>query len=226
MLPIVRLSIADQVYERLRSQIVTGEIPSGSLLSIDDISRQIENTSKTPVRDALNRLRGEGLVVGTGAGKLQVVKLMPDQITQICELRCALEILGLKWGFDNLCRAKLDKTLSTLLGIREDIRQGRLENWDRDDIEFHATIISASENLWLVRIYSQLSDLINITRHMFRSTERHKQSCEEHIAIVDALLEKDLESSTRLLTAHIESLEQYLLSSCSQSAVGEGRLRI
>jgi DNA-binding GntR family transcriptional regulator len=215
--------MGDQIYEMLKSQIIKGEIPSGSVLSIDDISRKIQNASKTPVRDALNRLRGEGLIVGTDTGKVQVVKLTPDQITKVCELRSALEILGLRWGFDNLSNAKLEESLNILAGIREEIRQGRIQDWDQEDINLHELIISASNNLWLARIYSQIRNLIDITRNMFRSTERHTQSCEEHIAIVSALIKKDLESSIQLLTTHIDNLRQHLLSNYSQSSVSEER---
>jgi len=124
MLRIVRANMGDQIYEMLKSKILKGEIHSGSVLTIDEITGQIQNSSRTPVRDALNRLRGEGLLVTTDTGKLQVIKLTADQIAQICELRCALEVLGLRWGFVNLCKARMEKEIDTLMEIREGMKAG------------------------------------------------------------------------------------------------------
>jgi len=223
MLRIVRANMGDQIYEMLKSKILKGEIHSGSVLTIDEITGQIQNSSRTPVRDALNRLRGEGLLVTTDTGKLQVIKLTADQIAQICELRCALEVLGLRWGFVNLCKARMEKEIDTLMEIREGMKAGSIQNWDREDNDFHEMIISASNNEWLSRIYSQLRHLIDVTRHMFWRTERVKQTCEEHITIVTALISGDLESSIESLTRHIDNLKQYLLSRYSQSSVDEGK---
>lgn len=204
-------SIGDQIYELIKSQILTGEIASGAILSIDGLAKTIKNASRTPVRDAVNRLKGEGLVVSSETGKLQVIRLAREQIVQIYELRADLEILGLKWGYRNIDKQDLQEQLDFLEELEKEVYEGRIDRWEKTDIKLHELIIASSGNQWLERVYSQLRNIVTITMQMFKTLERIVQTYEDHKEILRTLISGDLKSAQEILTEHISGQLRFIL---------------
>jgi len=201
-----RYKIADQVYDLLKTQILKGTLASGEEISVDELARKL-NTSKTPVREALNRLRGEGLVVETDRGKMSVIKLSSEEVAHICELRAALETLALKWGFQNIPQEKLQENLKMLQEAKKHLEKGDSEYFLRADSILHNLIVTSPDNPWLARVISQVRNLVEITRNMFPSLERYKTSIHEHILIVESLLRGDKDMAIKNLNSHIEHVK-------------------
>ena len=86
------ISIADQVFEILEKDILTGVYTRGELLTETKLSEKL-GVSRTPIREALRRLEQERLVVGTSRG-MRVVGLDTRDIEDIYEIRIRVEGLA------------------------------------------------------------------------------------------------------------------------------------
>ncbi len=97
---IKRLSLVDQVYEKLRERIVTLEIPFGSKLNVSRLQEEY-GVSSTPVREALNRLRNDGLIEIENNVGAKVIDLTEDDVRQIQELSYAYQIVAARNALRN-----------------------------------------------------------------------------------------------------------------------------
>ncbi len=88
-----RLSLVDQVYEKLREQIVTLKIPFGSKLNVSKLQEEY-GVSSTPVREAMNRLLNDGLIEFENNVGARVIDLTDDDVRQVQELSLAYEMLA------------------------------------------------------------------------------------------------------------------------------------
>ncbi len=93
MAQIMKLSLVDQVYEKLRDQIVTLQIPFGAKLNVSRLQEEY-GVSSTPVREALNRLLNEELIELENNVGARVIDLTPDDVRQIQELSLAYEMVA------------------------------------------------------------------------------------------------------------------------------------
>ncbi|MCD8152502.1 MAG: GntR family transcriptional regulator [Clostridiales bacterium] len=93
MAVIRRMSLVDQVYEKLRDQIVSLEIPFGSKLNVSKLQEEY-GVSSTPIREALNRLLNDGLIEFENNVGARVIDLTPDDVRQVQELSYAYKIVA------------------------------------------------------------------------------------------------------------------------------------
>ncbi len=100
MAAIKKLSLVDQVYEKLREQIITLQIPLGSKLNVSKLQEEY-GVSSTPVREALNRLLNDGLVVLENNVGARVIDLTDDDVRQVQELSLAYEMLAARNALRN-----------------------------------------------------------------------------------------------------------------------------
>ncbi|MCD8364818.1 MAG: GntR family transcriptional regulator [Clostridiales bacterium] len=100
MAVIKRLSLVDQVYEKLRERIVALEIPFGSKLNVSKLQEEY-GVSSTPVREALNRLLNDGLIEFENNVGARVIDFTPDDVRQVQELSYAYEIVAARNALRN-----------------------------------------------------------------------------------------------------------------------------
>lgn len=218
-----RYKIADQVYDILKARILKGILAPGQEISTDQLAKEL-NTSKTPIREALHRLKGERLIVDTDKGKISVIELSPEEVTQISELYAALQTLALKWGFAHIPREKIRENLKMLQEAKKDLEKGNPQYFLEADVILHDLIVAAPGNQWLTRIVSQVRGFIAIIRNMFPSVERYREAWRDHVAVVESILKGDRDSAIRNLNLHTEHVKNRLLASLKQKQ-GDDRPR-
>lgn len=212
---VYRYKMADQVYDILKGQILKGVLVPGEEISADQLARKL-NTSKTPVREALHRLKGERLVVDADKGKIIVIELSPEEVTQIGELYATLQTLALKWGFARIPREKLHENLKMLQEAKKNLEKGNPEYFLEADVILHDLIVAAPGNQWLIRIVTQVRNFIAIIRNMFPTMERYREAWHDHVAIVESILKGDRDSAIKNLNLHTEHVNNHLLASLKQ----------
>ncbi len=100
MAAINRLSLVDQVYDRLREQIVTLALPFGSKLNVSKLQEEF-GVSSTPVREALNRLHNDGLIEFENNVGARVIDFSEEDVRQMQELSFAYEMLAARNALRN-----------------------------------------------------------------------------------------------------------------------------
>ncbi len=195
------LSMADAVYEKLKTAIVRIQYEPGARLYEQELAETL-GISRTPLREALRRLESEGLVVRIPNGGVRVSGLSVIEVNEIYAIRLELEGLAAR-------QAAINMTPETVRELREVNRNSAL-SLSRDDYEslivygrlFHEIIHIAAGNRKNMQFLSQINTLIE--RYRYVSITRSRKSVGEHSRITGALAGGDAELAERLMQEHIE----------------------
>jgi DNA-binding GntR family transcriptional regulator len=194
---------SDDVYERLREAIVTGRARPNERLIEAELAERLQ-VSRTPIRESLQRLAAEGLVVSRRRGWV-VLEHTSTEIREIYEARAALEGYCARLAAERATAAQLKEIASLHRGdpkcILKSSRQHLVEVNDR----FHDAIVAAAQN-------ERLADMIRRNRTFYftfriaqlYSDEEADASIAGHLAIVRALLQRDSNRAERAMRAHID----------------------
>jgi DNA-binding GntR family transcriptional regulator len=118
-------SLTDLAHDRIRQLIVGGELPMGSELSEATLAAQL-GISKTPVREALLRLRVDGLIDIQPQRGTFVFSLTPEQVEEICVFREVVEVTAVRLAMERR-HAELAKCLQA--NVREMARARKARDW-------------------------------------------------------------------------------------------------
>lgn len=106
MAVIKRVSLVDQVYEKIRKKIINLEVPFGSKLNVSKLQEEY-GVSSTPVREALNRLLNEGLIEFENNVGASVIDITEEDVIEIQELEAAYEMAAVRYAMKKVDRDKM-----------------------------------------------------------------------------------------------------------------------
>lgn len=200
-------SLTDLVTEHLRRWIITGEMELGSKLSEAKIARELD-VSRTPVREAINRLEIEGLLNVEAQRGSFVFTLSPGELGKLCDARICLEAAALTTGIQSSSEA-LHAALSDILHQMDEARAANDDTRYIDlDAEFHLRIISAADNTFMTEAYNTMAPRMSALRHRLGRHPVHmEKSYREHCALLEAIRDKNLERALQILRSHIDRKE-------------------
>ncbi len=200
----VRANLAEQVYATLKGEIHDFQLVAGDRFSETELGSRL-GVSRTPVREALFRLRNEGFLdveakLGWFVKPIDFVKL-----EQLYDLRVVLELASLL----KLCnRAEDPPELEALKAIwlvpvAERLTDARLVG--ANDEQFHATLVRAAGNAEMARVHWDVTERIRIIRHLdFTRLDRVEATYGEHAKILRAVILRKADQAQLLLKTHIE----------------------
>jgi DNA-binding GntR family transcriptional regulator len=213
---IPRQSLFSAVANKLRDQIIRGEIAEGTQLRQDAIATQYQ-VSKIPVREALRQLEAEGLVIIVPNRGAVVPVLPPGDIEELFSIRCLLEPEVLKRSIPHLTEEDFSQAEAILKTFVNELRRDdRVSGWGRLNWEFHATLYSkANQPRFMATIRNINNSGERYTRLQLYLTHGIKRANEEHHRLLELCRERDVAAACKLLREHIEyagqSLKQVLL---------------
>jgi len=208
----INTTLADKIYQVLKKGVIYQEYQPGTRLVDQEIADQL-GVSRTPVREAVNRLAAEGLVSVISRRGVFVTELSEKDIKEIYEVREALEVLAMRLGVSLIT----DRDIATLQEISSQYHSAMLEDdylacYDLDR-QFHDQLIGISGNSLLAEMYKALSGKIQISRWKHcRDRERTEKSLHEHRLILQALQNRDAGEAILRLREHIGTVKVDLLT--------------
>ncbi len=197
-------SRAEELYELLRSAILTGELAPNERL-VEEAIANSASVSRTPVREAIHKLGMDGLVKTSNRGVV-VADFSAEELSELCSVRETLE--GLSARLAGSGRSDLD--LATLHGLIEETRDAT-ERGDVPELvelnhRFHETVWYASRNHFLA---SQLLLLRSLIERLQTTTlakpERQLEALAEHEAIVAAIAKREEDEAEGITRRHFRS---------------------
>ena len=193
-------------YGAVLDMILRGAIAPGELVTERLIATRL-GMSRTPVREAVRRLEGEGTLERQRSGALVVRPYSMEEFLHALAVRRLLE--------GEAARLAAGKVPTDIVAAaRERIerlrRDGLVESARQDDRDFHAAIAEASGNPVLATAISDLRKRTAMFR-LGRLPERIDQVCDEHAAILDALAGGDGEAARAAMQSHIDNVRAHLL---------------
>ena len=202
-----RTNLAVQVYDALKAQMHDFELVPGDRFSEAEIGARL-GVSRTPVREALFRLRNEGVLEVESKSGWFVRPIDFDKLEQLYDLRMVLETTAVH----RLCtdgqrvdRALLDQLAAIwLVPVAE--RSADMVQVSQWDEAFHCALVAAAGNAEMARVHKDVTERIRIIRRLdFTKQARIDATYDEHSKILKAIQRKRGEQAAMLLRAHIET---------------------
>ena len=197
------LSLREKAYRIIRNQIVTCELPPGSPLNERELVEMI-GVSRTPIREALNRLENERLVSITSQKGATATAITPAIIRDIYQLRDVLEPYVV-----SMVTPTFSET--ALLEFQQGFAQkspGKYEELIALDSQLHYSIISAFGNEYLNKLMENMyTQNERIRRLSTLIPQRIDESFNEHLLIVEAMLARDPQKAADAMRAHLTTAQ-------------------
>ncbi|SDJ47130.1 DNA-binding transcriptional regulator, GntR family [Pedobacter sp. ok626] len=197
-------SQSNKVYSELRKKILSNQIVPGTRLKEDVWATKTE-VSRVSVREALNRLLGEGLLETGEKGGYYVKTMTAEDIHEIREIRELLELGALRLAFNNVT----DEDIAELDRICDDftqmVKNGYFSGACEADVKFHETLINMARNAKLRQLY-ELSNIPLFHLKLGRSQthmDDYELTDKEHREILKALKAKSLKKAEEFLSKHL-----------------------
>jgi len=211
-------NLTELAYLSLKQHMLDGSLVEGSRLTEETLARQL-GISKSPVREALNRLEAEGLITIEARRGAFVRKFTLDETRDLFDLRILLEVYAVE-------RAQITPDLLTALAdsierTKEHLRNGDKLAHSEEDLRFHTMIAASTGNGEFVRAF----DSVQHKSILSRSKTYHLSPTSapvNHQKIYEALKKGDREEAKRAMRDHIQFLGDSLLDFIR--AHGEGTM--
>ena len=204
------VSLADQVFEKLENDIISGVYPRGEILTELKLAEQL-GVSRTPIREALRRLEQERLIKDSGKGSV-VLGITVEDLMDIMNIRQRIEGLAAYYATINLTEQGLEelKQISELQDfyyVRKDVANLR----KMDDL-FHDTIYELSQRT-IIRdtLHPLHQKTMRYRKISIEDPARMDLSIQEHKAIFNAIASGNAELASELITEHITRAKENMM---------------
>lgn len=195
--------LSEQVYNYLLSQILFDELKPGEKIAEAKIAQEF-NTSRTPIREAMRKLESQGLIQIFPKRYAQVATFSEKEIQDIGMIRISLDILSIKLVAINGSKAELLNLKSIAVHCLDAFRNNDGVQRRKLDSNFHKELCRISKNNLLFNMQEDLSLKIQfILMHNDFKSVNDEQHLYQHIQIVDALIEGDIEKALKLDIQHL-----------------------
>lgn len=202
-------TLSESAYERLKHDIIHGALAPGMRLAVKQLSDRYA-IGASPIREALARLAGEGLVQVFGQRGFRVPPINLADLQDVTATRTLIECEALRQSI----AAGDDHWESTVVASHYQLQkfeQGQAHDfalWEHRNQSFHDALVAACPSPWLARLRITLYD--QHRRYRFLSTQfaPSRDVAGEHQALCDAALARDAATAVEVLRVHVERTAQ------------------
>jgi DNA-binding GntR family transcriptional regulator len=198
---VVAANLNEQVYDELRTRVLTRQEPAGAKLSLHVLAAEL-GVSRSPVHHALTRLVSEGLLTVRPRRGYYVAPVTARAVAEGYDVRLALELLAAERAIGRVSIGELDRFAELLDATDAAISH---DEWDAANAAFHEHQIDLAGNALLSRFYRELS--VNLLMQVIRGghVEGHEHLVTEHRRIVETFSAGDLAAAERAIREHIDT---------------------
>ena len=193
---------SDVVAEQLRRMIVTLALPPGAIVTQSDLMIRL-NCGRTPLREALQRLSEEYLVIPVPGGGISIASLNVHDFVEVIEALVVVESLSARLAARRITDGQVSKLGEIVDSAEEANREGEFSNVARLDFEFHNFIGQATHNRYLADTIARLHRVATRFGYLAWQRERNAStSLQEHRQILAALQSQDAANAEQLTREH------------------------
>lgn len=200
-------SRSEAAYRIIKEKIVTLELPPASLLNEADLMTELD-LGRTPIREALQRLALENLVVILPRRGTIVADLNMSDLQKIFEIRLELEVLAVRLAAERATPAQIAVMEALFAQADEIIRQGDYHQLIHLDHQAHRLLAQAAQNEFLEetleRMYTHILRLWYVSLH---KVSRLAEAIAEHRDIIAAVKSGDSCRAAEIMRAHITGFQ-------------------
>ena len=198
-----------RIVESITAAIVERRLMPGTKLTEQKIA-DIFDVSRTIVRQALNQLSREHLVVLEPARGASVAMPSIEEARQVFEVRAMIESAMVRQLCAQITDVQIAQLRAHLRNEQEAVKRTDVSGRTRLLADFHVVLARMLGNQVLAELLEDLLTRSSLIALMYQSSHSAEHSQEEHVAIVDALERRDARAAVRLLEAHLGNVERNL----------------
>lgn len=195
-------NLSERAYEQLKAMAVTYQLRPGERLAELDLAKRLK-VSRTPIREALNRLVTEGFLTFTPNRGFQCRPLDAKEIFDLYEVRRSLESTAARLAVERASDdelADLERFIERSRAVSEKTTVMELVRLDE---EFHERIAVLSRNAELLRILQNINARIRFCRWIDMENGRRMTTQSEHAGVLAALKSRDAGHAAEAMNSHI-----------------------
>jgi DNA-binding GntR family transcriptional regulator len=210
---VTQTSVSLAAYELLRSKLLSRALPGGSIIQERRLAEEL-GFSRTPVREALQRLEGEGLLLRQNRF-LQVADVTVTEVMEILAIRQSLESDAVRAACGRMSTALLQNIRNAICVMSDPGSVSDDAHWAVDDL-VHLSIARESGNKLLLCMISSLRQKTRLFG-LHRIPSRFELGKAEHLSIVDALAIGNATLAVARMRTHIDNARQAILATLAMA---------
>ncbi|WP_137045274.1 GntR family transcriptional regulator [Pseudolabrys sp. FHR47] len=211
------LTSVEQATTMIRQAIVSGQYSPGQRLKVADLSSQF-GFSPMPLREALRKLEGEGMIEIEPNRGATVRRLDQHFVNDLFEINTELRVFALKGGIRRMTLEKIDTLEKLAADFEAAIDKGDFEASLVLNREFHATIVATADNYEAHRIFLRGWELISAFRRRFGYGEgRQRGLAREKRLLIDAIRRQDLQLAEAIVRMQHAAATEDMLNRFGES---------
>ena len=207
-------SLNEAAYSIIRKKILRGEFALGSRIREDVLAEQI-TISRTPVREAINRLVADGIIIKKSQRGLYLIDPGPEQIEDNIDIRISLEKLSVEKCIERATDEGVEEISNSLLDFEKALRQKDYDVCNQLDSDFHTLIAQMSGNDRLVSLLNDLSAFFQLVRKEEKKNhpeKKNKCTLKEHRSIAKAIKSRDILAAKEAVEVNIKTMRKNLFN--------------
>lgn len=198
----INRTVVDNAYSKLKEDIINLKIKLGTRINVQKIAEDF-SVSQTPIREAMNRLVKDGLVIYKPRKGYYIIQITVKDLEEIYDLRKMIECYAFDRGIKNIDQDKLKEILQKGIEMqKEPLKPKKPPEFCILDRELHMTIVNASKSGKIYKMYLQLYPLVSISQQL---DPLYKRSMSEHILLIKEILKGNIKKAKNILEKHLEN---------------------
>jgi DNA-binding GntR family transcriptional regulator len=204
---IVRPTTVELVTAAIRQRILSGELAPGEVLRQEALAEEL-GVSRVPIREAITRLTGEGLLVNVPHKGAYVAELSVEEVQETFDIRLRLE----PWIFAEAIPRITEAEIGKAARLVKEMDKADSGLWGQLNWRFHETLYLPAQReitLQTLRVLHDRSD--RYFRFQVVQVPIREQSHEEHMALIEACRERNAKLGAKLLEQHVKTAAQQIV---------------
>lgn len=196
-------SLRERAYAELRSRIVNLVYAPGQRILERDLAAELE-VSRIPLREAMQMLQNDGLVVAVPRQGAIVAPFTADDVRDLFDVRESLEVLAARLAAERADEAGLAALRARMQEAREAVARHDDPAVAAANSGFHRVLVEVAANPLLSGLMRPLEARVQWLFHLTRERDLVQQ-CDEHQELYDAIAARDAERAARIAFDHVTS---------------------
>ena len=197
--------LKNKIYNELLKNIITSNISPGDQLQIKEVANNM-NVSNTPVREALEALKNDGLLNKLPYKSYTVKKHTFQEAKDVYETSAAIESYTIKLAIERINEDEIDKLIALHDKGYDYLSSNNTKKYKDYDEKLHYQLVQASKNEYLINMYKNIKlELALFSYQVLGTIDRIKQSYKQHSEIIKLLKNNNKKEASLSIEEHILS---------------------
>jgi DNA-binding GntR family transcriptional regulator len=194
---------ASEVYSRLKQMITSFELYPGSRVTEHELA-DLFSISRTPIRQALQRLEVEGFLTVRPKQGCFIRELDVNELTEYYDIRIAIEQLIVEYAVSNMTDRQIEQFIEVWQPEMHDLDLAQGVDLGEKDESFHVGLAYASGKPVMAEILTNINNRIRIIRRLDLNTDnRSLRTYQEHSEVLQLILSRDATKAKNMMKRHI-----------------------